>query len=43
VAFGPLLERESVRPSDISGMTVGAEEIYLTLEGEPYVLSVEKP
>ena len=43
VAFGPLLERESVRPSDISGMTVGAEEVYLTLEGEPYVLSVEKP
>jgi hypothetical protein len=43
VAFGPLLERESVKPSDISGMTAGAEEVYLTFEGEPYVLSVEKP
>jgi hypothetical protein len=43
VAFGPLLERESVRPANCSGMTVGAEEVYLTLEGEPYMLSVEKP
>ena len=43
VAFGPLLERENVRPSDITGITVGAEEVYLTLEGEPYVLSVKKP
>lgn len=43
VAFGPLLERENVRPSGITGITVGAEEVYLTLEGEPYVLSVKKP
>jgi hypothetical protein len=43
VAIGPLLEREGVRPTSISGMTVGAEDVYLTLEGEPYVLSVKKP
>jgi hypothetical protein len=43
VEFGPLLEREGVRPSDISGITVGAEDVYLTLEGEPYLLSVKKP
>jgi len=43
VAFGPLLERENVRPSDITAITVGAEDVYLTLEGEPYVLSVKKP
>ncbi len=43
VAFGPLLERENVELSDITGITVGAEGVYLTLEGEPYVLSVKKP
>jgi hypothetical protein len=43
VAFGPILEREGVRPSDISGITVGAEDVYLTPEGEPYLLSVKKP
>jgi hypothetical protein len=43
VAFGPVLGREEVAPASISGMTVGDEEIYLTLEGEPYVLSVKKP
>jgi hypothetical protein len=42
VAFGPLLEREGVTPANISGMSVGAEDVYLTLEGEPYVLSVKK-
>ena len=43
VEFGPLFEREGVSPSGISGMTVGTEYVYLTLEGEPYVLSVKKP
>ena len=43
VAFDPLLERANVGPSDITGMTAGTEEVYLTLEGEPYVLSVKKP
>jgi hypothetical protein len=32
-----------VRPANISGITVGAENVYLTLEGEPYLLSVKKP
>jgi hypothetical protein len=43
VAFGPVLGREGVRPANFSGMTVGAEDVYLTLEGEPYVLSVKRP
>jgi hypothetical protein len=43
VAFGPLLEREGVTPANISSMTVGAEDVYLTLAGEPYMLSVKKP
>jgi hypothetical protein len=43
VKFGRLLEREGVSPTGISGMTVGKEGVYLTLEGEPYVLSIKKP
>ncbi len=41
--FGRLLEREGVEPDGISGITVGREDVYLTFEGEPYVLSVKKP
>ncbi len=43
VEFGQLLEREGIAPPDFSGVTVGTEDVYLALEGEPYVLSVEKP
>lgn len=43
VGFGPLLEREGVRPEGISGIAVGDRYVYLTLEGEPYVLRVKKP
>lgn len=43
VGFGRLLEREGIEPDGISGITVGKEDVYLTFEGEPYVLSVKKP
>lgn len=43
VGFGRLLEREGIEPAGISGITVGKEDVYLTFEGEPYVLSVKKP
>jgi len=43
VEFGRLLEREGIKPGGISSITVGKEDVYLTFEGEPYVLSVKKP
>ena len=43
VGFGRLLEREGIEPDRISGITVGKEDVYLTFQGEPYVLSVKKP
>lgn len=43
VGYREPLERESLRSAGISGLTAGKESVYLTLKGEPYVLSVEKP
>lgn len=43
VEFGPLFEREGISPRGVSGITVGTQDVYLALEGEPYVLSVRKP
>ncbi len=43
VEFGRLLGREGVSPAGASGVTAGTEDVYLTLEGEPYVLSIKKP
>ena len=43
VEFGRLLGRRGMTPDGISGVTVGREDVYLTFEGEPYVLSVKKP
>jgi hypothetical protein len=43
VEFGRLLEREGKTSAGVSGIAVGAEDVYLTLEGEPYVLRVKKP
>lgn len=43
VEFGRLLEREGITPAGISGITAGKEDVYLTFEGEPYILSVKKP
>lgn len=41
VKFGPSLE--GIEPEGVSGITVGTEDVYLTFEGVPYILSVEKP
>jgi hypothetical protein len=43
VEFGRFLERRGIEPDGISGITVGKEDVYLTFEGEPYVLGVKKP
>lgn len=37
------LERDPLKSAGISGLTVGKERVYLTLGGEPYLLSVDKP
>lgn len=43
VKLGPILEEESLGEAVASGLAVGEENIYVTLEGEPYVLLIEKP
>ena len=45
VDLGDLAERDRLRPKDISGIATGesADGVYLTLEGEPYVIGVRKP
>jgi hypothetical protein len=45
VDLGDLTERNGLRPTGISGITTGesADGVYLTLEGEPYVISIRKP
>lgn len=43
VEFGPILQGENLEGSKPSGLAVGEETAYLTLEGEPYLLLVEKP
>ncbi len=43
VEFGPILQGESLEGSKSSGLAVGGGTVYVTLEGEPYLLLVEKP
>ena len=43
VDFREPLEDEALRRALVSGMAVGKENVYLTLTGQPYVLSVDKP
>lgn len=43
VDFREPLQDEALRRAPISGMAVGEENVYLTLEGQSYVLSVDKP
>ena len=43
VEFGPFLEGENLEGTGPSGLAVGAEDVHVTLEGEPYVLLLEKP
>jgi hypothetical protein len=37
------LESDALKEASLSGIAAGEESVYLTLGGEPYVLSVEKP
>jgi hypothetical protein len=41
--FGPILQGENLEGSKPSGLAVGEGTVYVTLEGEPYLLLVEKP
>lgn len=43
VEFRQPLEEEALQEAPISGIAAGEESVYLTLAGEPYVLSIEKP
>lgn len=43
VELGPLVAQEDLQQADPSGMTVRGENVFVTLEGEPYVLLIEKP
>ena len=43
VDFREPIEDEAPKSAPVSGMAVGEENVYLTLQGQPYVLSVDKP
>ena len=43
VEIGPLVAQEGLEQAEPSGLTVGEENVYVTLKGEPYVLFIEKP
>ncbi|MDP8973279.1 MAG: hypothetical protein M3N45_08915 [Actinomycetota bacterium] len=43
VKFGPILQGENLEGTEPSGLAVGGADVYVTLEGEPYLLIVEKP
>lgn len=43
IDFRRPLEQRSLKEAKLSGMAVGEKNIYLTLEGEPYVVSIRKP
>ena len=43
VEFIPILHGENLEGSKPSGLAVGEGTVYVTLEGEPYLLLVEKP
>jgi hypothetical protein len=43
VDLEPALNRESIAEVNLSGLAIGEERVFLTLEGKPYVLLVRKP
>ena len=43
VELGPILEEESLGEAVASGLAVGEHNVFVTLEGEPYVLLIERP
>lgn len=42
VDFGRALAREDLERAEPSGLAVGEDNLYVTLEGEPFLLQVEK-
>lgn len=42
VNFDESLERESLKKAEPSGIAVGKDNLYLTLEGEPFLVQIEK-
>lgn len=43
VNFDESLERESLKKAEPSGIAVGKDNLYLTLDGEPSLVQIEKP
>ncbi|PLS86525.1 MAG: hypothetical protein CYG60_06775, partial [Actinobacteria bacterium] len=43
VDFREPIEDEALKRAPVSGMAAGKENVYLTIDGQPYVLSVDKP
>jgi hypothetical protein len=43
IDFRRPLEGDVLQRAPLSGLAVGDDRVYLTLEGEPYVLSITKP
>ncbi|UNS99883.1 hypothetical protein MMF93_28080 [Streptomyces tubbatahanensis] len=43
VDYRSALDRPEVRKAPVSGIAVGGDRVYLTLEGAPYTLSIAKP
>lgn len=43
IHFRNALDSEVLKSAPLSGLAVGDDRVYLTLEGEPYVVSIAKP
>ncbi len=43
IRFRRVLDSEALESASLSGLAVGDDRVYLTLEGEPYVVSIDKP
>lgn len=43
IHFRDALQREELEQAPLSGLAVGPDRVYLTLKGQPYVISVGKP
>ena len=41
--FDRFLDRGALKRAEPSGLAVGEKSLYLTLEGEPFLVQVEKP
>ncbi len=43
VEFDRFLDREALKRAEPSGLAVGEKNVYLTFEGEPFLMQIEKP